>query len=153
MIVQAPQCAEMEALTLLNETLEFSPPSFPFLARGRRGGGKCILFSHLPSSLSSYRKLPLAVVMHISKVDLNSTPWQINSLKHRNCCWRGWPWPAAEGSCSFPRLQPSLLDNVKYKPGCSRAHSSPICAVLLVLNLESLRKEGKHGLPSQCPAE
>lgn len=39
MIVQAPQCAEMEALTLLNETLEFSPPSFPFLARGRSGVG------------------------------------------------------------------------------------------------------------------
>lgn len=47
MIVQAPQCAEMEALTLLNETLAFSPPSFPLLARG--GGGEMHPF--LPSPL------------------------------------------------------------------------------------------------------
>lgn len=49
MIVQAPQCAEMEALILLNETLEFSPPSFPFLARGGRGGEEMHPF--LPSPL------------------------------------------------------------------------------------------------------
>lgn len=48
MIVQAPQWAEMEALTLLNETLEFSPPSFPLLPRGRGRGG---IHPFLPSPL------------------------------------------------------------------------------------------------------
>lgn len=51
MTVQAPQCAEMEALILLNETLEFSPPSFPLLARGRRGEGE--MHPCLPSPLSA----------------------------------------------------------------------------------------------------
>lgn len=145
MIVQAPRCAEMEALTLLNETLVFSPPSFPLLARGR--GGKCILFSHLPSSPSSYRKLPLAAAMHISKVDLNIITWQINSWKHWNCCWRASPWPAAECSCSFPRLGP-------FPPGrqCqiqARLQQSPIPLPsevwLLVLNLAE-PEEGREGM-------
>lgn len=146
MIVQAPQCAEMEALTLLNETLEFSPPSFPFQARGRSGGGKWILFSHLPSSPSSFRKLPLAAVMHISEVDLNSTPWQINSLKLWNCCRRGWPWPRAGWSCSFPRLQPSLLGRQgQTQTGCNRSIPLPSVLWLLVLSLPE-PEEGRESM-------
>lgn len=114
---------------------------------GSGQGGKCILFSHLPSSPSSYRKLPLAAAMHISKVDLNIITWQINSWKHWNCCWRASPWPAAECSCSFPRLGP--FSSGRQCQIQARLQQSPIPLPsevwLLILNLAE-PEEGREGM-------
>lgn len=89
---------------------------------GVERGGKCILFSHLSSSPSSYRKLPLAAVMHISKVDFNSLPWQISSLNFGSAAGGGRLGPEQNVASAFQGCNHSpLVDNVKYKPGCRSA--------------------------------
>lgn len=84
--MQAPQCAEMEALALLSETLEFSPSGLPVLAQCKQ----CILFSPLSA-------------MCISRVDANNIA---NSVQHLNYCCGALRWPAAACSCGFSRLWP-----------------------------------------------